>query len=108
MSSKASFSQSSILSVRFLWENQNQDLRIQNWIFRFLFCFVWTNPKTDHESIKSTLWVDSSNQNQIRIFENHNLSVFLDGGGGGDRKGFEKIDKRYSDQKWYIRDALNA
>ena len=48
------------------------------------FAFFWANPKTDHESIKFTLWVDSSNQIQIRIFEIHNLSVFLGG------KGFEK------------------
>ena len=33
------------------------------------------NPKTDHESIKSTLRVDSSHQIQIRIFEIHNLNV---------------------------------
>ena len=41
------------------------------------FAFFWANPKTDHESIKSTLWVESSDQIQIRIFEIHNLSVFL-------------------------------
>ena len=41
------------------------------------------NPKTDHESIKSTLRVDSSDQIQIRIFEVRNLSVFFG-------KGFEK------------------
>ena len=35
--------------------------------------------------IKSTLWVDSSNQIQIWIFEIHNLSVFF-GGGGKDLK----------------------
>ena len=39
-------------------------------------CF-WANPKTDHESRKSTLRVDSSDQIQFRIFEIHNLSVFL-------------------------------
>ena len=39
------------------------------------FAFFWTNPKTDHESIKSTLRVDSSDQIQIRIFEIHNLNV---------------------------------
>ena len=38
--------------------------------------FLGANPKTDHESIKSTLWVDSSDQIQIRIFETRNLSVF--------------------------------
>ena len=31
------------------------------------------NPKTDHESIKSTLRVDSSDQIQIQIFEIHNF-----------------------------------
>ena len=40
------------------------------------FAGFWANPKTDHESIKSTLWVDSSDQIQIRIFETRNLSVF--------------------------------
>ena len=35
------------------------------------------NQKTDHESIKSTLSVDSWNQIQIRSFEIDNLSVFL-------------------------------
>ena len=40
------------------------------------FAFFWPNPKTDHESIKSTLRVDSSDQIQIRNFEIHNLSVF--------------------------------
>ena len=34
------------------------------------------NQKTDHESIKSTLRVDSWNQIQIRSFEIDNLSVF--------------------------------
>ena len=32
------------------------------------------NPKTGHEFLKSTLWVDSSDQIQIRIFEFHNES----------------------------------
>ena len=31
------------------------------------------NPKTDHESVKSTLRVDSSDQIQIQIFEIHNF-----------------------------------
>ena len=35
VSSKTFFSESSILTVRFLGENQIQDFRIQNWIFRF-------------------------------------------------------------------------
>ena len=39
--------------------------------------FFGANPKTDHESIKSTFRVDSSDQIQIRIFEIHNLSVFM-------------------------------
>ena len=38
-------------------------------------CF-WANPRTHHESIKSTLRVDSSDQIQIRIFEIQNLSAF--------------------------------
>ena len=46
------------------------------------FAGFWANPKTDHESIKSTLWVDSSDQIQIRIFETRNLSVL----GGKDLK----------------------
>ena len=41
------------------------------------FAFFWANPKTDHESIKSILSVDSSDQIQSRILEIHNLSVFL-------------------------------
>ena len=56
-------------------------------------CVFWANPKTDHESIKSTLWVDTSNQIQIWIFEIHNQSVFFFW------KGFQKsiqFDKRFS------------
>ena len=41
------------------------------------FEFIRAYPKTDHESIKSTLRVDSLDQIQIRIFEIHNLSVFM-------------------------------
>ena len=41
------------------------------------FAFFGTNRKMDHEAIKSTLRMDSSDQIQIRIFEIHNLSVFL-------------------------------
>jgi len=44
--------------------------------------FFSSNPTTDHESIKSTLRVDSTDQIQIRIFEIRNLSVF----GGKDLK----------------------
>ena len=48
------------------------------------------NPKTDHESIKSTLRVDSSDQIQIQIFEIHNFG-----------KGFEKsiFDKRFFEKR---------
>ena len=59
--------------------------------------FLGAYQKTNHESIKSTLRVDSSDQIQIRIFEIHNLSVVL----GKDRKkvfltsGFSK--KRWSE-----------
>ena len=47
------------------------------WV-RFLVKIQFPNPKTDHESIKSTLKVDSTDQIPIRIFEIHNLSVLLD------------------------------
>ena len=57
----------------FFWENPNPDFRIQKRILRFF----WANPKTDHESIKSTPWEDFSDQIQIRIFDIHNLGVFL-------------------------------
>ena len=60
--------------MRFFGKIQIHDFRIQKRILRF-----WgANPKTDHESIKSTLRVDSSDQIQIQIFEIHNLSVFLE------------------------------
>ena len=61
----------------------------------------------DHESIKSTLRVDSSDQIQIRIFEIHNLSVFL----GKDLKkvfltsGFSK-KKNGTQQMPYMYDIL--
>ena len=41
------------------------------------FCVFWANLNTDHESIKSTLRVDSLDQIQIRICEIHKLSVIL-------------------------------
>ena len=67
------------------------------------FTFFGTNPKADHESIKSTLRVDSSDQIQIRIFEIDNLSVFWG-------KGFEKriFDKRFFEKKkqLYASDAV--
>ena len=52
------------------------------------------NQKTDHESIKSTLRVDSWNQIQIRSFEIDNLSVFLG-------KDLKKIifDRRFCEKK---------
>ena len=59
--------------LRFCRENPNPDFRIQKRILRFL----GANRKTAHESIKSRLRADSSDQIQIRIFEIHNLSVFL-------------------------------
>ena len=65
------------------------------------------NPKTDYESIKSTLRVDSSDQIQIRIFEIHNLSVFL----GKDLKkvfltsGFSK-KRNGTQQMWYMYNVL--
>ena len=55
------------------------------------FASFWANRKTDHESIKSTLRVDSSDQIQIRIFESHNLSVFL----GKDLKKVFLHDERF-------------
>ena len=55
-------------------------------------CF-WAYPKTDQEFIISTLRVDSSDQIQIRIFEIHNLSVFL----GKDLKSI--FDKRFFAKK---------
>ena len=61
----------------------------------------------DNESIKSTLRVDSSDQIQIRIFEIHNLSVFL----GKDLKkvfltsGFSK-KKNSTQQMPYMYDIL--
>ena len=45
--------------------------------FRKDFAWFWANPKTDRESLKSTLWVDSLDQLQIRIFEIHLLSIYF-------------------------------
>ena len=61
------------------------------------FAFLGANLNTDHESIKSTLRVDSLDQIQIRIFEIHKLSVF--------GKGFEKsiFDKRLFEEKKMVR-----
>ena len=41
------------------------------------FRVFWANPQTDNEFIKSTLWVDSSDQIQIRIFEISQSERFL-------------------------------
>ena len=65
------------------------------------FTFFWANPKTDHESIKSTLRVDSSDQIQIRIVEIHNLSVF---GGKDLKKVF--LTNGFSKKKLYASDAV--
>ena len=79
MSSKTSFSESSILSVHFLGGKSKSGFPNP----KLDFSPFWANPKTDHESIKSTLLADSSNQIQIRVFKNLNLSGFFFGGGGG-------------------------
>ena len=71
----------------FLLENANPDFLVQNRILRSFF-FGWGGgggggiPSTDLKSRKSTLWVDFSDQIQIRIFEIHSLNVF----GGKDLK----------------------
>ena len=61
------------------------------------------NQKTDHESIKSTLRVDSWNQIQIRSFEIDNLSVFLG-------KDLKKIifDRRFCEKKRYPTAAVHV
>ena len=56
------------------WEHPNPDFRIQ----KKDFAFFGENRKTDLESIKSTLWVDSSDQIQIGTFEIHHLTIFLE------------------------------
>ena len=67
------------------------------------FCVFCANPKPDHESIKSTFRVYSSDQIQIRFFEIHKLSVFS----GEDLKkvfltsGFPKV-------KWNTTDAVHV
>ena len=58
----------------------------------------WGENPTDRESIKSTLWVDSSDQIQIRIFEIRNLSGFFSG---------SILNKWFSEQKWYTTDAVH-
>ena len=83
---------SELEEIRSLWERFFGKIQIRVSEFKTGFCgFFWANPKTDHEPIKFTLWVDSSNQIQIRIFEIHNLSIFFG-------KEFEKsiFDKRFS------------
>ena len=86
----------------FLWENPNPDFRIQKGNFHF-----WgANLKTDHEPIKSTPRVGSSDQIQIWVFEIHNLRGFWGGGGG-------RISKKYFSQavfrkkKWYATDVVH-
>ena len=59
--------------MRFLGKNQIWISESKNG-----FLLILANARTDHESIKSTLRVDSSDQIQIRIFEIHNQSVFLE------------------------------
>ena len=66
-----------LLEAFFLWKIQIRISESKNGFSVFL-----VNPTTDHESIKSTLRVDSTDRIQIRIFEIHNLSVF----GGKDLK----------------------
>ena len=61
--------------------------------------FFGANPKTDHESINSTLRVDSSDQIQIGILKIHNLSGFL----GKDLK-----KKSIFQQKWYTTDDVDV
>ena len=75
------------LKSEFFWE-------IQIGISEFrkdLACGFWASPKTDQESLKSTLRMDSSDQMQIHIFEIHHLSVYSG-------KGFENsiFDQRFS------------
>ena len=67
------------------------------------FRVFWANPKTDHESIKSTLRVDSSDQIQIRIVEIHNLSVFL---GKDLKKVF--LTSGFSKKELYAIDAVHV
>ena len=55
------------------------------------FCVFGANQKTDNESMKYKLRVDSSDQIQIRIFEIHNLKRFFFRGRGGG----EGIEKKY-------------
>ena len=68
-----------------------------------VFCVFLANPKTDHESIKSTLGVDSSDQIQIRIFEIHNLGVFL---GKGLKKVF--LTSGFSKKKMFASEAVHV
>ena len=83
----------------FFGDNPNPDFRIPKRILRFL----GANRRRNHKSIKSTLWVDSSDQIQIRILEINNLSIFWG-------KGFIKsvFDKRFSEQKWHTTGAVHV
>ena len=60
--------------------------------------FWGANPKTDHESINSTLRVDASDQIQIGILKIHNLSVFL----GKDLKKKISLNKNGTQQMPYM------
>ena len=63
--------------------------KIQIWLFKSnkRFCVLWADSKTDDESIKSTLWMDSSDHTvKIRIFEITHLSVLFLWGRGEDLK----------------------
>ena len=84
----------------FFCENPNLDFRIQKRILLF-----WgANPNTDHESIESTLRVDSLDQIQIRSFEIHNLSDFLE----KDLKKVFLTSGFSKKKKWYVTDAVHV
>ena len=73
------------------------------------FCvFGGTNPKADHESIKSTFSSDSSDQIQIRIFEIHNLSVFFGGGKGFEKSIFDRAVFRKKKKQSYATDTVHV
>ena len=79
--------------------------KIQIWLFKSnkRFCVLWANSKTDDESIKSTLWMDSLDHTvQIRIFEITHLSVlFLWGRGEGGGGVGGRIWKKYLWQAFF-------
>ena len=63
-------------AINFLTDSIRRDMDVRVRFFKKSKS-GFPNPKTDHESIESTLRVDSLDQIQIRIFEIHNLSIFL-------------------------------